>query len=198
MMSKLTKNIGLCGASILIVFDVLYIWDCFSLKSTSILNHLLNNMVPCGLVLGIFAFWVLLEKPNKKIFGIASVIVFGIFAVLRFIAGIFFVYHKIKIDSAIYSFDELLKFHGLDFIKFVAFVPMLVSAAFLVIYVLSDKMKKPTQIVGSIAIIALACVWLYSVYQLVSFGMDNSHNIVQIYMPHNLFQLQNRNYQYIH
>ncbi len=186
-MSKLSKNTGLCGASILIALDLWVLFGCFKLRGIGLFNEVLDNMIPCGLLLGIFAFCALFEKPVAIKLGYASVVVFCIAAILRFVSGIIYLLDIIKfMDQTGESIESLLKSEGIAILEFFAFVPLVISAILLVFHVLKNKMKKATQIVGGISILALVIAWCTKVYDLVSFGMAEAQSFTEIYF--NIFK----------
>ncbi len=177
-MSKLSRNIGLFGAFILLFLDVLAIYGCFGLKGADLFNQVIETMLPCGLVTSIFAFSVLFEKTFKKAIGIIAGIVLSIAAIARLIVGVLFI-DQISSENLIsFSSEETL----LNCVEVFAFVPLVISVSLLVIYVLKGKMKKSAQIVGGIPVIALLCVWAVRIYQLVSESMSEGIGFVEIYL----------------
>ena len=182
-MSKLSKNIGFCGASILVAFDVFWIFGCFKLRGAELFNQIFDNMIPCGLLLGIFAFCALCEKPIAIKLGIGSTVIFGLSAISRFISVVFYSSDLMSfMNETNSSLKEIISYYGLDFFKFFAFIPLIISAIFLVVHVVKDKVKKTTQVLGGISIIALIGVWAIKLYELVSTGMSSQLSMVEIYL----------------
>ena len=180
-MPKLSnKSIGLCGATLLIIFDVFMIGSCLKLRGVDFFNQVIYNMLPCGLLLGAFAFCVLLKKIAARKLGIVAMIVFGIAAIARLIVGIFAVKLIIVNSNGASAMDSLTD-EALVLIEFFAFTLLIIAAIFLVIYALYDKFKKTTQVIAGVSLIALTGVCVVNIYQLVSLGTYNGQSMLQIY-----------------
>ena len=168
-MSKLTKIFGFIGAFFLIAFDIFMIYGCFGLTNAELFNQILYNMLPCGLIFGVLTILVLLNKPAKKIFNIFAVIFFGIATLLRVFATMMYILYFAKsIDFSILTIDFYL-----DFIEFIAYIPLCISVIFLVIYLMKGKFLKTTQILGGISFVVLLVTRIIYIVNFVNLEMFN-------------------------
>ena len=177
-MSKATKTVGVVGAIILGILDILMIFKSFSLSGMDLFNQVVNNSLPCGLLLGILTLCVLQEKSSKKAIGILASIFFGIFIFLRLVGTSFYIAelaNTVKLFETPITADIVL-----SVVEYFAFVPLFVSGIFLVVYILKGKFKKTVQILGGISIIALLIVWVICMFQLVSSAVSEGVGFVQI------------------
>lgn len=179
-MFKFSKTVGICGAIILIALDIWTLFGCFGLKDAALFNQILNNMLPCNAILGLFAFCVLQNKSAKKALGISGTVVFGATAIIRLAATIFYIVESVNVlilYEAPVTIDWLC-----NVLRFFAYVPLFISAIFLVVCVLCRKMKKTTQLLGGISIFILIFSWIVNVYLLVSSGISNEYGFFEIYI----------------
>ena len=179
-MSKLTKNFGLTGAAILGVFDAIIILGCFNLSGMTLFNEIVNNSLPCGLLLSLLTICTLLDKAPKKIIGIITTIFCGIFIFLRLVATGFYIYELAsiaKLFQTSVTMDNIL-----STTEYFAFVPLFVACIFLVVYLLKGKLKKATQILSGVSIITMIVIWIVCVFNIVSSGFAESVGFIQIFI----------------
>lgn len=177
-MSKLTKGVGLSGAAILIILDVLMIFSSLSLSGMDLFNQIVNNSLPVGMLLGIFAICVFLNKAPKKAVGIFLSVFFGIFIFLRLVATGFYIFeliNTIKVFETTVTLDVVL-----SVVEYFAIIPLFIAGIFLVVYILKGKLKKVIQVLAGISIIALIVVWGICLFQLISLIMSEGIGFIQI------------------
>lgn len=187
-MSKLTKIFGFIGAFFLIGFDVFAIYRCFGLGLTNamLFNQILYNMLPCGLILGLLTIFVLLNKSAKKIFNIFAIVFFGIATLTRiFATAMYILYFAKSID-----FSTVTVVFYLDFIEFIAYIPLCISVIFLAIYLMKGKFLKTTQILGGISFITLLITRIIYIVHFLNLEMFNGLSffaVVSELFAYNLF-----------
>jgi len=177
-MSKLTKISCYFGAVMLIFWDVCAIWDCLALDGIYAVESIINNMIPCGLLLGILAIYTAYNEIGKKALSVTTLIIFAIVAFIRFITVILYVLERIYVTNL----PPLILADYLDFGKFVAFGILAVAVVFLMLYLTKGKYYKTSLSLCGTAISILFVAWMFNVYTLVSEAVNVSSGFFEVFI----------------
>ncbi len=139
-MNKFLKILTVVSAALLIGFDIFTIYKAFGYDNAGDrVNLILENMVPCGIVLGTVTFLNISNSPAKKYFNTFSAVVFSLMFFIR-ITGIIAQIIYIATGRGIIDINEYLfitMFTGLS--------ALTVAAVFLAIYLNKNKFKNTTK-----------------------------------------------------
>ena len=175
-MSKITKFSGIIGALALVVLDIYIIINAFSLSGIDIFESIINNILPCGLLLGSLAFYTIYNGIGKKALSVTTLIIFAIVAFIRFITVILYVLERIY---ATYLPPMVLADY-LDFGKFVAVGILAVAVVFLMLYLTKGKFSKTALTLCGTASAILCIVLLFNIYSLVTEAVSLSSGILEV------------------
>lgn len=175
-MSKITKFSGIIGALALVVLDIYIIINAFSLSGIDVFESIINNILPCGLLLGSLALYTIYNGIGKKALSVTTLIIFAIVAFIRFITVILYVLERIY---ATYLPPMVLADY-LDFGKFVAVGILAVAVVFLMLYLTKGKFSKTALTLCGTASAILCIVFLFNIYSLVTEAVSLSSGILEV------------------
>lgn len=174
-MSKLTKILGIVGAIMLIFLDIKELWNCFTLSGVGIFNNIVNNTLPCGLLLGVLTLYAVRNESHKKSLSIATLVFFIIAAFIRILTLVLYILERIYANYlAPMSASDYL-----DLAKFSAFGLLAFAVIFLMIYTLKGKFEKTALALGGVSLISLCVVWVINIYSLITEAINFSSGIFE-------------------
>ena len=175
-MSKLTKILGVVGAILLIFLDIREIWNCFTLNGVDIFNNIINNSLPCGLLLGVFTLYAIHNESPQKALSITTLVFFVIAAFFRTLTLVLYILERIYASYAV----GMIATDYLDFAEFFAFGLLAFAVIFLMIYLLKNKFEKTSLALCGIALVVLCIVWVINIYSLINEGVNISSGISEV------------------
>lgn len=175
-MSKLTKILGIVGAIILIFLDVREIWNCFTLNGVEVFNNIINNSLPCGLLLGGLTLYTIYNECPQKAFSVTTLIFFAITAFIRIATLVLYVLERIYASYAI----GMVATDYLDFAEFFAFGLLAFAVIFLMVYLLKGKFEKTSLALCGISLVILCVVWVINIYSLIAEAVSVSSGVFEV------------------
>lgn len=175
-MSKLTKIVGVLGAVALIFLDVREIWNCFTLNFVEVLSNVVNNSLPCGLLLGGLTLYAIHNEGSKKSLSITTLVFFAITAFFRVATLVLYILESIfgKYKSEMVANDYL------DLVEFFAFGLLAFATIFLMIYLIKGKFEKTSLTLCGFSIVLLFGAWIIKIYTLVSEAINLSSGFFEV------------------
>ena len=177
-MTKLVKFSGISAALILIILDITALVTSFTLGGINVFNTVVNNSIPCGLLLGCTVLSAIFEKYSKKVLSTITSILFSIALCIRVLAiGLYIWMIFFSHYLAPMTYTEYM-----DLAKYSAFTLLAVGVLFLMKYLTKGKFEKTTLVLGGVSCTALFVAWGIGIYNLVSSVVDLSYGFIEIFM----------------
>ncbi len=177
-MTKLMKITGISAALILIVLDIFALSTSFALGGMNVFNTIINNSIPCGLLLGCTVLSAIFEKYSKKTLSIITVVLFSIFLFIRVLA---IALHVWEIFFSPYL-APMTYTEYMDLAKYSAFTLLAVAVLFLMKYLNKGKFEKTTLVLGGVSCSALFIAWGIDMYNVLSSALELSYGLLESFM----------------
>ena len=175
-MTKLIKILGIIGALTLVFFDVSGICSSFALSGVEAFNNIINNMLPCGLLLGILTIYTIYNNGHKKAFSITTLIFYSIAAFIRTATLVLYILERIYASYA----APMIATDYLDLVEFSAFGLLAFAVIFLMIYLIKGKFEKAALSLCGVALALLCVVFAINIYSLITEAISISSGIFEV------------------
>ncbi len=174
-MNRLTKILAIISSFVLIFWDLSTLGSIMSLDDgAQIFESVMNSMLPCGMLFGITALLNIFDKSGKKIFAVITSVLFGFMAFVRIFAFGLQMFFISKGQGA-KDFDEILLL-----IEFCGYILLVVSAVFLMVYIIKGTLKRTTLTLFSVSAVILIVIWIIIQWQSVSQMIFEDKGFVEI------------------